>query len=113
MWWNIVPLTTVPSDEEELALEPVRERSPDRRLPRARWTREQDPTLRLEVELFGRLRVLEREHDVCLERLEDVVEALEIAQIDLLHLLQIDIARHVMLSQIGDESFRIERGALA
>src|SRR5437867_13251668 len=85
-------------DEKELAFQSARERTTDRGLPRSGWTGEQHAALRLEIELLRDLRVLERENDVGLERLEHVVESLEIFQLDRLHLAEVDVARHVVLA---------------
>ena len=100
-------------DEEELALEPVRQGAADRRLARAGWARQEHAALRFEIQLLGQLRVLERKNDVCLECIEHVVQTLQILELHRLHFAEVDVARHVMLAQIRDESIRIERGLVA
>jgi hypothetical protein len=100
-------------DEEELALQTVREGAADGGFAGSRRAGEQHPALGLEAVLGGERVVFQRQRDLGFERADYVVDALEIAQIHRRDFLEVDIARQVVFAQIGDEFVRGKSGAAA
>src|SRR6185437_6969148 len=59
---------------------------------------------------FARKRVvLQRKHDVDIEAANDVIDALEIGQVDVLDFAEIDVAGKALGAQVFDEGIRVER----
>ena len=84
------------------------ERPADRRLAGSRRTGEQHAALRLQPELLRHLGMLERHDDVRIERLEHVIDALQVLQLNSLDLGDVDVARHVVLAQVLDEAVGVQ-----
>src|SRR5579872_689693 len=97
-----------PIDEEEFALQAMRQGSADGRLASARRAGEKNAALRLQPELGCQAMVLKWQHDLGFERLYYVIYAFEFAQIDWCYLRDLDIACHVVLAKVTDERIGIK-----
>jgi hypothetical protein len=84
------------------------ERAPDRRLARARWADEEHAPLRLEPQFSRERGFLEGQHEIRLERLNDIVDALELIQRDRLDLAQVDVGGELMHPEVLNEAIGVE-----
>src|SRR5262249_9793459 len=95
-------------DQEELPLQPVRQRPAYRRLAAAGRPQQQDAALGLQPQLQGQGVVLQGKHDVPFERLDHVADAVQVAEIDLLNLGEIDVAQQVLRAQAVEECLGVQ-----
>lgn len=97
-------------DHKELALQPVGQGRSNRRLACARRSGQKDAAFGLQVQLGRQGLVLERQDDMGLQALNHLLDALQIPQIDRLHLGQVHVAHQVLRAQILDEAPRVQTG---
>src|SRR4051794_40220799 len=90
-------------DEKKLPTQTMRERATDGGLARSWRSGEQNAALWLERQLCCKLAVLEGKNDVCLERTQHVIQALQVLELDRLNFAQIDVAHELRATQILDE----------
>ncbi len=100
-------------DDEELALQAMREGPANGGLARAWRPDEKNATLRADTEIRGELVVLERQNDLRLELVDERLQAAKRRERNGLHFADLHVRGHPTLTESRDELLRFERPILA